>query len=225
MSILKRFKSIMASNINSMLDKAENPAKMVDQILRDLNEDLAKVKSETSVVMAQQQRAKREMDECNLQIQKMQNYAVKAVELGNDNDAKQFLSKKSQFLSKLESLQKNYEISSENASKMKQMYDKLVSQIDELKLKRDSIKATVAVAKTQQKLNQMVSNVNRANDGIDVFDAMEQKANRMLDEANAFAQLNGDDNSIDELVRKYDSPTDTVEDELEALKRQMGKSN
>ena len=63
MGILKRFKDIMASNINALLDKAEDPEKMIDQCLRDLNSDLGKVKAETAAVMADEQRAKRELDE------------------------------------------------------------------------------------------------------------------------------------------------------------------
>ena len=80
MGILTRFKDIMASNINALLDKAEDPEKMIDQCLRNLNNDLGKVKSETAVVMAEEQRAKRELDECTKEINKMQQYAIKALE-------------------------------------------------------------------------------------------------------------------------------------------------
>lgn len=58
MSIIGRFKDIMSANINALLDKAENPEKMVDQYLRNMNSDLAKVKAETAAVMAEEQRAK-----------------------------------------------------------------------------------------------------------------------------------------------------------------------
>lgn len=64
MGILTRFKEIMSSNINALLDKAEDPEKMVDQCLRNLNSDLGKVKAETASIMAEEQRAKRELDEC-----------------------------------------------------------------------------------------------------------------------------------------------------------------
>ena len=64
MSILSRFKDIMASNINALLDKAENTEKMVDQYVRNLNSDLNKVKAETASVMAAEQRAKRELADC-----------------------------------------------------------------------------------------------------------------------------------------------------------------
>ena len=60
MSILKRFSDIMSSNINALLDKAEDPVKMIDQLMRNLNDDLNKVKAETASVMAEETRAKRE---------------------------------------------------------------------------------------------------------------------------------------------------------------------
>ena len=68
MGILQRFKDIMSSNINALLDRAEDPEKMVDQTLRNLNSDLAKVKAETAGVMADEQKAKRNLDEVNAEI-------------------------------------------------------------------------------------------------------------------------------------------------------------
>ena len=79
MGILSRFKDIMSSNINALLDKAEDPEKMIDQTLRNLNNDLAKVKNETAEVMADEAKAKRNLDECNAEIARMQQYAEKAV--------------------------------------------------------------------------------------------------------------------------------------------------
>ena len=92
--ILQRFKDIMSSNINALLDKAEDPEKMIDQYLRNLESDLGKVKAETASVMAEETRTKRQLDECQEEINKMQSYAEKAVMAGNDDDAKQFLAKK-----------------------------------------------------------------------------------------------------------------------------------
>lgn len=223
MSILKRFRDIMTSNLNALLDKAEDPSKMVDQILRDLNEDLGKVKAETAGVMAEHQKAKRALDDCNEEIQKMQTYAMKAIEQGNDDDARKFLEKKSQLVTKQSSLQKAYDVAEANAQKMREMHDKLVSQINEFNSKRDSIKATIAVAKTQEKVNKLGSSMDKANAGVNAFERMEQKANKMLDEANAIAELNSGSDSIDELARKYDNPSNDIDDELAALKRQLGK--
>jgi phage shock protein A len=213
----------MASNINALLDKAEDPAKMVDQILRDLNEDLGSVKAETAGIMAQEQKAKRELDDCGLEIQKMQDYAMKAVEKGNDEDARQFLAKKSQLVEKQVALQQAYTLANENSVKMKQMHDRIVAQINELTAKRDAIKAKVAVAKAQEKVNKIGESFDKANAGISAFDRMEDKADSMLDKANAMAQLNQPTDSVEDLAKKYDTPASDVEDELAALKRQMGK--
>ena len=132
MGILNRFKDIMASNINALLDKCEDPEKMIDQYLRNAEKDLGNVKAETASVMAEETRAKRVLDECGEEIEKMQKYAVKAVEAGNDNDARQFLTKKKQLEEKKVSLQQAYDLAAANASKMRQMHDKLVSDINEL---------------------------------------------------------------------------------------------
>ena len=63
MGILDRFTTIVKANINELLDKAEDPAKMVDQYLVDLTESLAEVKQETAAVMAEEKRTKRAADE------------------------------------------------------------------------------------------------------------------------------------------------------------------
>lgn len=223
--ILKRFKDIMASNINALLDKAEDPEKMIDQCLRDLESDLGKVKAETAAVMADEQRAKRELDECNAEIAKMQSYAEKAVMAGNDADAKQFLAKKAELVNKMTSLQQAYDLSAANSMKMRQMHDKLVKDINELNSRRDAIKAKVRVAKAQEKINQMTSSMGNAEASLSAFDRMEAKANNMLDKANAMAELNasGAADAIDDLASKYDSaPSAAVDDELAALKAQMG---
>ncbi|NLZ82867.1 MAG: PspA/IM30 family protein, partial [Clostridiales bacterium] len=94
MGVLTRFKDIMTSNINALLDKAEDPEKMIDQCLRNLNSDSGKVKSETATIMAEEQRARRTLEEVDAEIEKMQSYAVKALEANNDADARKFLQAK-----------------------------------------------------------------------------------------------------------------------------------
>lgn len=223
MGILTRFKDIMASNINALLDKAEDPEKMIDQCLRNLNSDLGKVKSETASVMAEEQRAKRELDECNIEINKMQTYAMKAVQAGNDEDARKFLEKKAGLSDKAANLSQNYQLASQNAANMRQMHDKLVGDINQLEARKDMIKSKIAVAKTQERLNNIGSSVNNANNSMSAFDRMEDKANKMLDKANAMAELNkGPADDIADLTAKYSNGTN-VDDELAALKATLNQ--
>lgn len=227
MGILTRFKDIMSSNINALLDKAEDPEKMIDQCLRNLNSDLGKVKSETAAIMADEQRAKRQLDECTQEINKIQNYAAKAVSAGNDDDARLFLEKKQTLVASQAELQQIYNSAHANSENMRAMNDKLVKDIAKLQERRNSIKAKMNIARTQEHINQMVSNTNGANNSINAFERMEAKADQMLDRANAMAELNNSGHdSIDDLKAKYDSAPggdSGIEDELAALKASLGK--
>ena len=223
--IIKRFSDIMSANLNALLDKAEDPEKMIDQYLRNLESDLGKVKAETASVMAEETKCKRELDECNADIEKMQRYAEKAIVAGNDNDARQFLEKKQQLVSKQATLQQAYDLAHGNAVKMKEMHDKLVSDMGELQSRRDAIRAKVAVAKTQERLNKVGSSVAGVSNNLSAFDRMEEKANRMLDEANAMSELNTTKDDVADLAAKYDEDSSNtgVDDELAALKARLGK--
>ena len=220
MGIIARFKDIMAANINALLDKCEDPEKMIDQYLRNLESDLGKVKAETASVMADEKRAKRELDECNAEIEKFQNYAVKAVEAGNDDDARKFLTEKATLTGKLTGLTEAYNLAKQNADNMRAMHDKLVKDIQELESRREMIKGKMAVAKTQKKINEMTgSAISSANNSIAAFERMENLANKMLDEAEALAELNkGADSKIEDIKSKYSAANDNIEAELAALK-------
>lgn len=225
MGIISRFKDIMASNINAILDKMEDPSKMIDQYLRDLEKDLGNVKSETASIMAEEKRAKRELDECVQEVAKMQTYAEKAILAGNEGDARQFLAKKQQLVTKQASLEQTYNAAAENAAKMRQMHDKLVADINDLNTRKAAIKAKVQVAKTTEKVNKIASKGSDAGASLAAFDKMEAKANQMLDKANAMADLNqvAASSSTDALAKKYESASSpAVDDELAALKASLG---
>ncbi|MCI6713891.1 MAG: PspA/IM30 family protein [Lachnospiraceae bacterium] len=226
MGIMTRFKDIMAANFNALLDRAEDPEKMIDQYLRNLEQDFAKVKAETASIMAEEKSAKRKLDECDEEIARMTEYAKKAVAAGNDGEAKQFLTRKAEMTEKRSVLEQNYTLACDNSAKMRQMHDKLAGDIASLKSKRDMLKAKVKVAETQKKINQMGSGLADAGNNMAAFDRMEDKVNKMLDEANAMSELNAssEGNSIEELAKKYDaqSGNSAVDDELAALKAEMG---
>ena len=226
--ILSRFKDIMSSNINALLDKVEDPMKMIDQYLRNLESDLGKVKAETAAVMAEETKSKRELDECVDSINKMQTYAEKALLSGNEADARTFLSKKGELNNKLISLQQTYDMAKENSTKMREMHDKLIKDISQLNTRRDELKAKMAVANTQEKLNKVGSSVNGAIGNMSKFDEMEAKINKKLDTANAMAELNNSkkEENIEDLIAKYDNETKNtsseIDDELSELKSKLG---
>lgn len=225
MGVLDRFATIVKANINELLDKAEDPAKMVDQYLVDLTESLAEVKRETAGVMAEEARTRRAVDRNAEESARMEGLARKALAAGNEDDARVFLGKKQKLDATGAELSKAAEAAHANAEKMRQMHDKLVSDIEDLKARREAIKAKAAVARTQEMVGGYTSGSDKAESAIEAFNRMEAKVDRDLDAANAMAELN--EEPVDEaaaLEAKYADAADdaAVDDALARLKADMG---
>lgn len=174
--------------------------------------------------MAEEKRCARMRDNAKAEVKKWDDLARKALTAGNEDHAREFLSKKTQAQVNLDTVMVTYNAAAENAAKMRQMHDKLVSDINILNGKRESIKATVAVAKTQKKVNEATSSANMSG-AMSKFARMEQKANQMLDSATAMAELNSEPtDTADALAEQYTTGADssTVDDELAKLKAEMG---
>lgn len=224
MAILERFGDIIRANINDLLDQMEDPAKMIDQYLIDLLEDLAEVKRSTAEVMGEETRTKRLLDNNKAEVEKYAELAKKALVAGNEGDARIFLAKKQELKNRDAELLDVYAAAHENAMKMRQMHDKLASDIQTLQARRTMIKSKVSIAKTQEIINQASSSANQTEDAMDAFTRMEEKADRMLDEANAMAELNIEPiYPAEALEEKYGNGGNaSVDEELAKLKQELG---
>lgn len=212
----------MASNFNALLDKAENPEKMLDQCLRDLRSDYGKVKAETAAIMAEEQRAKRVLDECIEEMEKLQRFAIKALEQNNESDARKFLERRSQLSLKEADLKSSYELAVSNSQKMREMHSKLQEDIKDLESRKVMLKGKLSAAKAQERMNNMSSPMDGSSRS--TFDRMEEKVNKALDTANAMAELNTPKDEIGDLMAKYSEGSSTdpsIDDELEALKKSL----
>lgn len=224
MAILERFSDIIRANINDLLDKMEDPAIMIDQYLIDLLEDLAEVKRSTAEIMGEETRTKRSLDNNKIEVEKYAGLAKKALVAGNEGDARIFLEKKQELENLDSELMAVYTAAHKNAMKMRQMHDKLAADIQTLQARRTMIKSKVSIAKTQEIINQASSSTNQTEDAMDAFTRMEEKADRMLDEANAMAELNITPvDPAEALEEKYaETGIASVDEELAILKKELG---
>jgi len=224
MGILNRFKNIMAANINALLDKAEDPAKMIDQTLRQLANDLAAVKKETAGVMAEEVRTRREADGNIAEVNKNMDLARKALAAGNEDHARVFLNKKNELEAQGVELQKLAEVAQENAVQMRQMHDKLVKDINALQARKATIKSNLAIAKATERVNQMGAAGSKAEGALQAFSRFEQQAQERLDRARALTALNEvPQDEAQALADLYQSGGGAaLDDELAALKAEMG---
>ena len=224
MGILDRFSTIVKANINALLDKAEDPGKMIDQYLTEMTESLAEVKRETAGVMAEETRTRSKVEANRAEVQKYADLAKKALQAGNEGDARVFIAKKQQLETAGQGLEEAYAVAKANAQKMREMHDKLVGDIEELKRRRETIKAKVAVARTQGKLNEIGAASDKAEDAMSAFQRMEEKADRMLDRETAIAELHAaPKDEAAALEEKYSGAGPAaVDDELARLKAELG---
>jgi len=210
-----------------------------------LNRDLGQVQAETASVMAEERRAKRELDECQAEIRKLARYAERSVEAGDDETALKFLERKSQLVSKEKELQVAYESAAAKAAAMKQIQDKLISDISKLEARQAELKGKMAEARMQQKRNAFGSPAGSSVGS--AFGEMEEKINQAYDEAMALAELrSGSSDDLDRLFEELDKAEggadqdadrgrepsrnradglgfDTPENELAALKRKLNR--
>ena len=224
MGILSRFKNIMAANINALLDKAEDPGKMIDQTLRNLANDLAAVKKETAGVMAEETRTRREADANIAEVKKNMDLARKALQAGNEDHARVFLNKKNELEAQGVELQKLAEAAQSNAVQMRQMHDKLVKDINALRSRKATIKSNLAVAKATERVQKMGAAGSKAEGALQAFDRFEQQAQERLDRARALTALNEvPKDEAAALADLYKSGGGAaLDDELAALKAEMG---
>ncbi|MCM3703309.1 PspA/IM30 family protein [Paenibacillus macerans] len=206
MGILARFRDVMRANIGSLLERAEDPEKTIDEYMRQMNRDLGQVKAETASVQAEESRAKRALDECGAEVRKLQRYAEKAVESGDEERARKFLEQKAQQAERLGELQPAYDEAAANAAQMKQMQDKLVADLSELEARRTTLKAKLAQAGRLQQIH-----AGASAGGVEAaFRAAEEQADRALNEAEALAELRDGarKDDLDELIAQLEKGKD-----------------
>lgn len=213
MSILKRFADIMSANFNGIIDKVENPEKMIDQYLRNLEKDLGKVKMETANVMAAQKKAEAKLKALNNQQREWLTLAKKAVNAGNDKDAEKFtaeLIKTEDLIVVQAGIIKN---ATDNTEKMLAMHDKLVSDMQTLKEQRDELLARNSVAKTAALVSGMSKKLNSSlNDNCAGFNRMKEKLEDSIRFSEALAELgNRPASEAEKLAKKYTADNDQAE--------------
>lgn len=224
MGILSRFGDIMKSNINALLDRAEDPEKMIDQFLRDASENLAEVRRETALVKAEERRAKAKVDDITKSITEYTELAKKALQAGSREDAAVFISKKQQLEADLPEFQNIYEQAKTNADHMVQMHNKLVNDIEAMKTRKGITKGKAAAAKARESVNKMGSNSTRYGAAVGRIAEMEERIDQRYNTAMAASELlEAPTDTAADLAAKYrNGASATVDAELAALEAELG---
>ncbi len=197
----------MRANIGSMLEGAKEPGAAVDEYMRQVHLDLGQVRAESASLKAAVGRARRSLEECEADIRKLQRYAEKAAESGDDEGALKFLQRKAAQAEERSNRQAAYEEAVDQASKLGQMQAKLEADVNELESRRAVLQGKLAEAEAWQRKNAVAGERSS-------FRAMEEKAELALNEALALAELRGGtrEDDLDELMAQLERDTQAAKE-------------
>ena len=219
--MFKRVKTIMSSELNALLDKAEDPVKMLDQFMRDMAEDIREAETAVAKQMANEKMLYKKYNDAQKLVEKREAQAVKALEAGNENLARRALEDKKLHSSQAQTLKESWERAKADAEDLKSKLQDMKSEYQEMDLKRDTLKARAETAKTKAKINRSLSSIG-SDESRQGFERMEEKVLRYEAEAETSEDLRSANKSLDDEFEALETQSD-VDLELEELKKKIGK--
>jgi phage shock protein A len=222
MGIFSRIGTLLKANINELISRAEDPEKILNQLILDMREQLIEAKKQVAVAIADEKRLKKQLDnELNL-AREWEKKAMMAVRAGRDDLAKEALMRKSEHDSLAQEFQGQWEGQKSAADQLRDALRRLNSKIEEAKRKKNLLIARQKRAEAQRKIQETMAGLNDTN-AFDTFAKMEEKITRMEAEAEASAEL-AEDMTGDDLASKFEDleANAGADDALSALKAKMG---
>jgi phage shock protein A len=218
--LLSRVRDLVSANLNSMLDKAEDPEKMVNEYMRQLQEQLYEAKTAVASAMADETKLHNKMVTFQAESDQWQGKAEAAVRANDDELAKAALGRKANAQKMADTYKQQYEMQDEQVEQLQDALVRLEARISEAKAKKELIIAKKNRAETQEAIQRTVRGLGNVN-AMDKLGQMEERVDDRLAQADAMAKLEGD--SLDSRFADLERDT-AVEDELAALKAKMGQS-
>ena len=214
MGIFTRFRDIISSNINAMLDKAEDPEKLIRLMIREMEDTLVEIKSACAGVMAGGKKIKRQLDGLETRTQYWEEKAELAVNKGRDDLAREALVEKRKFNRRMETLEGDL---AEHDLLIEQYQDDIRQLEEKLKSARDKQRMLVQRHIHARKKMQAQEELRRIDSSETVmkFDEIENRIERM--EAEADLVNYGRKTSLEEELERL-SVDEEIENELRALK-------
>ena len=172
-----------------MIDKAEKPEKMLNQLLIDMNTQLIESKKAVALAIADEKKLERETQSQEAQAKEWERKAMLAVQAGQDDLAKEALLRKQEHANAFEDYQKQWQSQKTSVDSLKEALKELQNKIDEAQRKKNLLIARAKRAEAQQKIQSTISSVTGNRSAFDAFDRMSRKVDQMEAEAAAVKEL------------------------------------
>ncbi|WCN39213.1 PspA/IM30 family protein [Aneurinibacillus uraniidurans] len=221
MSLFKRLRDLTLSNVYALIEKAEDPVKMLDQYIRDMVEDLEEAEKAVAAQIAIEKKFKVLYEEQEALVQKRAEQAEKAVQVENLDLARRALEEKKSASQKMDEYKAAYEQNKAAAEQLREKLREMQKQVTEMKNKRETLVARANAAKAQTEINKAMAGF-----GSDTAQAglkrMEEKVLQMESQAEASNELSRKEKSLDDEFAALTKDAD-IENELAALMKKHQK--
>ena len=225
MGIFTKLSTVIKSNINDLISRAENPEKMLNQIILDMRDQLAKAKREVAAAIADERKLKAQLEDEVKQARDWEHRAMLAVKEGRDDLAKQALMRQQEHAERATVLQQTWQAQASETEKLKGSPRQLNDKIEEAKRKRNLLIAKQKRAQAQRRIHETMSGLSDTS-AFEAFnrmaDKIEDEERRNIAQAEVTEALVGDTLETEFLRLEAGGGDANVDDKLVALKQQMG---
>ena len=224
MSIFARLKTLVSSNVNDLISKAEKPEKMLTQLVIDMQAQLLESKRAVALAIADEKKLEREVANQESQAQEWEKKAMLAVRAEKDDLAREALLRKQEFDSAAAEYRKQWEAQKSSVENLKESLRELQSKIEEAQRKKNLLIARAKRAEAQQKIQNTISSVSGNRSAFDAFDRMAQKVDQMEAQAEAAKELEdlSGNVSLEKRFAELEKSGSSADLLLEDLKKKMG---
>lgn len=223
MGIFSRLGTLIKSNLNDLISKAEDPQKMLNQIVVDMQNQLVEAKKQVAVSIADQKRLEKQRDEQTELSREWERKAMLAVRAGDDALAREALRRKGEHDAQLVEFGKQADLQKQAVDKLKDQLRTLNDKIEEAKRKKNILIARQKRAEAQQAIQNTMRGLSDTS-AFDVFDRMSQKVDQIEAEAEATTDLAGEltGDTLQQKFKALESGAVGTDNALAELKAKMG---
>ena len=222
MGIFQKLSLLLRSNINDAIARAENPEKVLNQLIVDMREQLSKAKQEVAVAIADEQKLRTQVEEEARQAREWEKRAMLAVREERDDLAKQALVRQQEHTERATSMEQTWQRQAQETEKVKASLRELNDKIEEAKRKKNLLVAKQKRAQAQRRIHETMAGMSdkSAFEAFErVAEKIEESERRALAAAEVTHTLSGD--TVETEFKRLEAGDD-VDQRLAALKQQMG---
>lgn len=217
MGLFDRISRVVRSNLNDMVSKAEDPEKILEQTVIEMQEDLVQLRQAVAQAIASQKRSQQQYNQSQSQVNQWLSRAQLALQKGDETLAREALQRKKSYEEQANTIKATLDGQTTQVEALKRNLIQLESKISEAKTKKNMLKARAQAAKANEQLQGMLGGINSTSSGMAAFERMEEKVLQMEARSNAAGELVSAD--LESQFKALEAGN--VDDDLAALKASM----